>query len=209
MRELEFLPDWYPQTRRRKRMVVLQAYMTVILACGLGLFMFLSQRNVRAAEAELNLIHNDLNQTASDLKKLDELLALKSQLQQKRQVIDKLGTYVDVTRMMSSIEQLMPREMALVGLSMKTVEQLRAIPGLAGVSIKKPEMRLDRRLEVAVRGVAPTHVDVANFVVQLSNVAYFEQVSLGYGRDKTLSGHIMREFEVTFYVNLNSPPAGN
>jgi hypothetical protein len=59
---------------------------------------------------------------------------------------------------------------------------------------------------VTIRGVAPTHVDVANFVVQLSNVPYFEQVSLGYGRDNMLNGHLMREFEVTFFVNLNSPP---
>ena len=29
MRELEFLPAWYPQTRRRKRQVLLQAWVTV------------------------------------------------------------------------------------------------------------------------------------------------------------------------------------
>lgn len=207
MRELEFLPAWYPQTRKRKRLVVLQAWMTVTLAAGLGLFMVLSQRNVRAAETELNLIQTDLTQTTSLLKELDEQLALKSQLQQQQQIFDKLGTYVEATRMLSMIDSIMPREMALVGISLKTVEKLQPVTGLAN-AVKKTEQKLDRKLEVAVQGVAPTHLDVANFVMQLSNLPYFEQVSLVYGRDKTDSGHIMREFEVSFMVNLNPPNAG-
>lgn len=209
MRELEFLPAWYSQTRRRKRMVILQAWMTVTLAAGLGLFMFLSQRNVRAAENELSLIQTDLTQTDSELKKLDELLTLKNQLQQQQQILDKLGTYVEVTRMLGKIDSIMPNEMALVGLSLKTVEMLEPINGLSkSAAVKKGEQKVSRRLEVSVQGVAPTHVDVANFVMQLSSLPYFEKVFLVYGRDKSESGHIMREFEISFYVNLNAAGAG-
>ena len=38
MRELEFLPQWYPQIRRRRRLVHLQAWLTLVLIA-VGLFL--------------------------------------------------------------------------------------------------------------------------------------------------------------------------
>ena len=46
MREVEFLPAWYPQVRRRRRLVVLQAWMTLAVLIGLGAWMTLAGRNV-------------------------------------------------------------------------------------------------------------------------------------------------------------------
>lgn len=205
MRELEFIPDWYPRTRRRKRFVVLEAYLTLILAGGLGLFVFQSQRNVRADAAELSFLQNDLSQTNTELARLEELQAEEKQLRQQDEVLKKIGVYVEVTRMMGTLQSIMPPEMALDGLSLKTVEILKEVEGQSKTALKKKEQRLDRRLQVSIQGVAPTHIDVANFVIRLSGLPYFEQVSLGYGRDAIRAGHMMREFEVTFFLNLNAP----
>jgi len=205
MRELDFIPSWYPQTRRRKRMVILEAYMTFIVAAGLGLFVFQSQRNLRAEAAELNTLQTELSQSDSDLKRMDELLAMEKQLLQQDQIFKKIGLYIEVTRMLGTLQSIMPPEMALEGLSMKTVEQLKAVEGASKTGLKKAEQKLDRRLQVSIRGVAPTHIDVANFVVRLSGLPFFEQVSLGYGRDAVRNNHMMREFEVMFFLNLNSP----
>ena len=49
MRELEFLPDWYPRLRKRKSMVGVQGYATVILVTGLCTWGWLSGRNIQAA----------------------------------------------------------------------------------------------------------------------------------------------------------------
>ena len=50
MREVEFLPEWYPAVRRRKRMVAMQAWATLILICVLGLWTVMSQQRVAARE---------------------------------------------------------------------------------------------------------------------------------------------------------------
>ena len=36
MRELEFVPSWYAQAARCRRLVVLQAWLTVVIALGLA-----------------------------------------------------------------------------------------------------------------------------------------------------------------------------
>jgi hypothetical protein len=40
-------------------------------------------------------------------------------------------------------------------------------------------------------------------MTQLSTIAFFDQVSVTYARDKSDNGHVLREFEVSFMLNLN------
>ena len=76
MRELEFLPDWYPQMRRRRRLLALQVWGTLTLAAGLGLWLLLTTRNVAIAQQSLSALTGDLDHTQGQLKQLDELVAL-------------------------------------------------------------------------------------------------------------------------------------
>src|SRR5690242_8297573 len=91
VREIEFLPDWYHKVRKRKRMVALQAWVTLILMCGLGLWMLLVQRNVHAREIELKGLRTDLDQSESELARLEDLLQLQRQLGQQDQIFVKIG----------------------------------------------------------------------------------------------------------------------
>ena len=50
MREIEFLPPWYAQFLRRRRMVFFQTWVTVGVTLGLGLWIFLADRNQKSAE---------------------------------------------------------------------------------------------------------------------------------------------------------------
>ena len=50
MREIEFLPPWYAQFLRRRRTVFFQTWVSVGVTLGLGLWIFLADRNHRSAE---------------------------------------------------------------------------------------------------------------------------------------------------------------
>jgi hypothetical protein len=58
---------------------------------------------------------------------------------------------------------------------------------------------------VRLLGVSPSDVDLANFLAGLTNVPFFQDVAMIRSHDKSDSGHIMREFEVTFGMSLNAP----
>jgi Tfp pilus assembly protein PilN len=208
MRELEFLPAWYPQARRRKRLVVLQVYMTLLLGGGLAAWMLLVSRNTRAAGASLSDINIQLSQTQSELHQLEEQVTLKNQLLVQRQIVERLGLPVEMSRMLSTLDQKMPPEMSLTDLSFETQEQLKVVSTLAGARSAGRGDNIDRKLRIRLEGVAPTDNDVANFLAGLTNVPFFEQVTMTYSRDRSDNGHVMREFEVTFCLDLNQQTGG-
>ena len=56
MRELEFLPDWYPQARRRRRLVHLQGWLTLLLIAGMGTHLLMADRNIAVAEGSVGVL---------------------------------------------------------------------------------------------------------------------------------------------------------
>ena len=72
MREMEFLPEWYPKVRKRRRMVVMQAWVTFTVVLGLGLWMVLVQRNVYARQQELGSLQTDLCRSEEQVQRLDQ-----------------------------------------------------------------------------------------------------------------------------------------
>ena len=70
------------------------------------------------------------------------------------------------------------------------------------------EKQVDRRLKIKLQGVTPNDDDLGNLFYGLTGKPFFDQVTVTYIREKLDSGHIFREFEMTFAMQL-SQPAGN
>ncbi len=202
MREVEFLPDWYPRVRKHKRLVILQAWITLILIAGLGLWMLLVQRNVRHREIELSSLSTDLFQSETEVQRLDDLLALQKSLNQQDDVFTKIGRNVESTRLMKTLEDLMPRSMALLDLSVDTEEVSKAPANSLAGRAAADKARANKKLRLRVHGVAPTDVDLADFLAKLTGKQFFSQVELIYSHERSQGGRLMREFEVAFAMDL-------
>jgi hypothetical protein len=209
MRELEFLPDWYPRVRRRKRMVVLHGWMTLVVALGLGLWLALAHRNVSRAEAALRSFDSLMVQSETEKRQLNEQLDVKKELLIKEQIVAELGFPVEMSRLLRTLDGVMPKEMSLVEASFDTEERPAAAATNAAAARATPENmegpRFDRKLIVNLRGVAPTDVDLANFIAGLTSLPFLQDVALVKANDKTDNGHLMREFVVKFQMDLNQP----
>jgi hypothetical protein len=203
MRELEFLPGWYPQTRRRKQRIKLHGWILFVLILGLGMWIFESHRKVSAAESWLQDLRGALVQSQAEQKLLDEQLTLRKQLQEQEQLIASLGYPVEMTRLLQTLDTLMPKEMSLTEFDCQTEEQPVQVTGLAVARGAEKQKLVNRRMRVKVVGVVPSDVDLANLLAGLTNVPFFEQVALTYSRGRIDGGHVLREFEVTFWMNLN------
>jgi hypothetical protein len=209
MRELEFLPDWYPRVRKRKRMVALQTWVTLTMMCGLGLWMLLVQRNVHAREVEVESLRTDLDKSESDLARLEDLLQLQRQLGQQDQIFLKIGRPVATTRIITTLEQMMPTDMALLDLQVETEEPNRASNngytnmngGLAARAAREKEQE-SPKLRFRMHGVAPTDTDLGEFLHKLTGRPFFKNVELLYSHERQDRGHVMREFELTFNMEL-------
>src|SRR5258706_10344277 len=82
MRDMEFLPEWYPQTRRRRRLVVLMGWLTLVLVAGMAAHRLLVDRNIAAADKALGSLREQLEQTNAQLVEMDKLDSMRQQLRQ-------------------------------------------------------------------------------------------------------------------------------
>jgi len=202
MRDVEFLPAWYPQIRRRRRLVVLQAWMTFVVVVALGLWMMLAGRNLRQANAKLLVVDEQLLHSRSELKTLEELMTLGKKLSEQALVLSKVGSHVETARLLATLDEVLPRSTALLELLLVTEE--RQPITLAGArAAQEKERPLERRLNVKMTGVAPTDVEVADFLTKLTGKPFFEDVRMTGSKPRLDNGRVMREFEVFFTMNLN------
>jgi Tfp pilus assembly protein PilN len=202
VRDLEFLPDWYPQTRKRRRLVILQGWLILVLAGGMAAHLVLADRNIKVAEKSLGALQSQLDQTNAQLAEIDKLDAMRKQWRQQEQLLSRLGFYVEACKALDTLDALMPKQMSLTNCQLDNEEKIDV--GSSGIQAAKGDQQIDRRLRVRVQGVCPTDVDLANFMTQLATIPFFEQVSITYAREKGENNHVMREFEVSFSLNLNS-----
>jgi hypothetical protein len=208
MRELEFLPDWYPRLRRQRRRVLLQTWVALLVVAGLALWLTLARRNVTRAESALRAFEVQVLQTETERRQLEEQLHMKAQLEQREQLVASLGFPVEMSRLLRTLDVIMPREMSLKDVTCTTIEQPLVYDGPAAAQARAPQDKpaVDRRLKVSLVGVAPNDLDLANFLTGLTNYPFFEQIQLLKADGVVDAGHAMREFEVTFSMSLNATP---
>ena len=190
MRELDFLPGWYKQSVRHRRIVLLQSGATAAIAFGIFLGMLLIHHRVESAKASLASLQNGLIGGKSRLKAMEQLTDRQKHWLAQEQLMGKLGLHVEAARLIRALDTAMPAEVSLVGLQIDADETVK---------------RTGHRLRVRLQGVAPTDADLANFMIRLGELPLFEQVTAGYVKEFTENGHVLRSFEVSFSMNLNPP----
>lgn len=208
MREIDFLPAWYPAIQRRYRWVIAQAWATLVILAVLTAYAMVERVKLHIAGRTTEQTEAQIRVSQEQLAKLTEKMKFEEELRQKDAILAQLGLGVDSTRVLKAMEDAMTPEMALTSFSMETQELPRAVP-LSLISSHRPQDQgdnLDRRLKVVVDGVAPSDVEIVTFMANLQRFGCFENIAFPYFRPgRSRDGHLLREFEVTFEVNLNAP----
>jgi Tfp pilus assembly protein PilN len=198
MREVEFLPDWYPKVRRRRRAVATQAWGTLAISVILGIWMLMAQRSVSAKQRELADISSSLTQSVVEVERLKQLVELHNQLKGQDKIFAMIGRPIEMTRILTTLEEAMPSDMGLLDLSVMTEE---VKPDTLAAKAQQ-EKGTNRRVNMRMQGVAPTDSDLSSFMAKLTAKPFFSNIQLTYIKPRTEDGHVMREFEVTFALDL-------
>ncbi len=212
MRDVDFLPNWYPAIQRRHRMVVVQAWASAAVLVALAGYAGAKSWEVHTARRTAAVCEAQLSMSRQQLTQLHQKMLYQDQLKHQDDIVAKLGIGVDATRMLTVLEDAMTPEMALTSLSTETIEAPRVVQ--AGAPVRRrasgeTTVELDRRMQVKVEGIAPNDLDTAMLIARLNEVKFMENVACQYLREgRTRDGSVVREFEITFEVGLN-PPGGN
>lgn len=208
MREVNFVPAWYPSVLRQKRFLTAQAWMTVILVVGGLASLMAAHRAGAAAHSELIESKVRAEQMFKQVSQLDEMLNLQKQLVGKQAIVNELGLPVEMSRVIAELGVCAPREVTFTELVAGTSERAptslaERAAALTGTRSSVPSRQMNMRL----RGIAPTESEVTTFYSKLIQRSCLSQVRLVHSNEKVDVDHKMREFEITFTINLDPQDA--
>ncbi len=208
MREVEFLPERIRHQRFRRRRLVRQGYLLAVCVLLMGVLSYFNNVRVTQAQAELGTLEEHSSYLSGQIEKIPPLERELAELLIKKRIESELGSRTDCTAVLAELCRIMPENMAMVSLDLKSMDVRVKIPAGSGANQSARASaggaarttRTVRRARLVITGVAPTDIDVANFIGQLSSSCVFENVKMGYAKTAILGDRTAREFQASCYL---------
>jgi Tfp pilus assembly protein PilN len=210
MHNVDFLPERIKTRRQRRRRLVRQSYLLIACAMLLALLGYLRNGRIQRARASLLPLQERAESARKQLERRADLEKQQAELMIVQRIEGCLGSRVNALQLLGELERLSPPSIALTNLDMEAkpvaveLEQARRlnlsssiVPASKGATGGKTTVR---RVLLTLTGLAPSDVDVANFIGQLSASRLFEDINMGYARNLEFAGLSARQFQASCYV---------
>jgi len=204
--QVNFLPDWYVESGRRRAHMQRMTAAVAMLAVVLGTFIVLT----RSEKHELEEYHRALlQQTAAAEGQLTEVTKLqnaRAELVRQVKTYRQLARPLNVSDVNAALAALTPEAICLTELTIEaqTRERRRAVPGQVDAAGKPLYQRESYQIfRIDVQGVAPTDVQIANYVGQLAACPLFRDVQMAQSRQGKIGEALTREFRIHLSVPLD------
>lgn len=204
-----FLPEDYLEKRAQRRTNFFSLTLFVIVMAGVvGAFYVTDQQrnDVKAMQQQVN---GQFEEAARRLDQFEKLQQQRQQMVRKAQVTGTLIERVPRSVLLAELINAMPLNLSLLDLDVNTkvisrapvvttaLEKARSKKNKKSAPVyQAPETRVD----IVLTGVAPTDVQVAQFMTALGNNELFSDQNLGYSEETTINGQSMRKFRVNIQL---------
>jgi len=191
--EVDFLPPWYPQLRRRRAATIAQAWATGALVLVLACWGASMRQSLGRSRHELALLQTRCAALTHRDEVQRRLVSLQSMYRAEQARLNALGPHVPMGQVLGVLQDLLPERLCL--------KQLK-------IDASSPNLRL------CIKGVGSGNDQVAEFVTGIEESGCFSNVTLDSVEDAAPASKLSREFQVTLDVTLApenqsaaSPPA--
>ncbi len=203
MIHVEFLPERIIRQRRRVRSMIRQCCLMVVCVMALAVFAYLRQGQIQQARAECG----DLSRQAEDAAcRVDTRARYEAELAEllvQRSISEQIGNRASALDVLCELQTLIPDELTLTELRIETT-LVSSRPDMASSSSRPVtgggSMPPVHQTRLIIRGVAPSDIEVANFIGDLASNPLFEGIRMGYSRVGEHAGCNVRQFEVRLMV---------
>lgn len=191
MKEIDFLPEWYKNGKRRKlgyrtQYIVLGGIFAVIMVWN-----FAASYSVSKAASELAGLESQQRSAENTSKEYAKIESELAQLRKKTAVLDQIDSRIDVAGVLAEISFLMDRKIVLEKVAFSS-EPFAAKSPSAGNKVRmagdsRPlaqNMAGKIRFKVVINGVAAQAGDVAELIRRFEGSSYFCQVYPSFSRNK-------------------------
>ena len=213
-KKMSFLPEDYVerQIERRTSLVCLAMFAVVLLGVG-GVYVF-KWNQLSTARANQSKVNGEYAEAARRLDQLDALKKQQDEMKDKAELTAALLERVPRTYLLAELINRMPASLSLLELSLNTktvkaappaaaksaLSNAKAAPGKEAANEKtkaKPrEAPPEKTVTVALVGVAPTDVQVAQYMAALGQSPILKDVGLVYSEEAKIEEVGMRKFRI-------------
>lgn len=215
-----FLPEDYLQKKIAIRTNVICITLFVLVMVGvIGAYLVTDRQRgeVRQLQSDVN---GQFREAARRIEQLDQLQKDKKRMLQRRKVAEVLVEKVPRSVILAELTNQMPATLSLLEFDMETKVLKNAPRPKTAIQREKQKNKKQRdnlakpdqpeikptELTLKLVGVAPTDLEVSQFLERLSHHELFQNIYLQYSEDTTIQEQQMRKFEVDLTLNQDIPP---
>ncbi len=198
MREIDFIPDWYCASRRRKRDLMIRGTLLGIFA--LALLIVSAGRYAQTAIARENLaqLQVGFESQAEMIQTLTELELRLDELRAKRRLLSDGAGGAPLHGVVAELSHLMPKAMVLTQLHIvrqRRVPDSDPLESEASADAKPAHEDGDGKL--LVMGWAASDVNVGSLMTNIARSPVFGDPKLCYSKPVVVNDREAREFRLT------------
>ena len=196
MREIDFVPQWYRASQRRRRDLTVRVSCLCVLTAAMVAWSVRNLAVVRAAEADLAALQECCRSQGMSL---DQHAALKrrlGELNERRALLRTLRGGVRVEQVFAELSHLMPEAMALTAAVLNQHDRVELID-------RDGRWQRDRETTpglMEINGLAASHVQVGSLLAALDRSSCFRKVEMKYSKPVVRAGREARDFRLAFRV---------
>ena len=216
MAEPSFLPEDYIERKTQRRTnIVSMTLFVVVMVIIISAFLVTDRQRVDLARQQRE-VNAAFEEAAKRLEQLDDLQAKKDEMIRKAQVTAVLVERLPRSLLLAELINNMPATLSLLDLELETKtrrQPRRAKTALDAAKQKKQgaakNQKVNLKPEAPVTdaslqliGVAPTDVQVAQYMTALSRSDMFDDVNLAFSEEiHVLDNQVMRKFRIDLKLN--------
>ncbi len=203
MSDIDFLPERIRLQRQRLAHLKRQGLLLLLCIAAMAGLTVIRQHRIAQAAADVTMLNNCYRNIQDDLGRIPPLEHLMADLMIKKRIDGELGSRTDCTAVLAELCRVMPANVSLRSLEMQTADfktdNKSARPVVDSSAAQRSEEGV-KRVRIVLEGLAPTDVDIANFIGQLSSSCLFEDVNMSYSKSIPFRGRVAREFQASCYL---------
>jgi hypothetical protein len=204
MKEIDFLPSWYRNSRRRSIGYKWQYGIITVAFVLMAGWSFIAGRIVNSTTASVANVN--IEQTLSnEIEKVNTEIA---ELQAKAQLLEKCSTNVKLSSIIAELSHLIESDIVLKSLQINSENASVVLADNTGPRTvinrnsgnNSGTLEDDEVYKIVIIGVAKTSEEVANLLFNLEKSSYFTTVIMEFSQNVKVKDFYVTEFKLSCYL---------
>jgi len=215
MGTINFVPDDYIEQRQSSRVNLLYLMLLMAMLGAIGITFGFIKMQQRKVASELNVLNTRMDDAKQQIAQLEELKTKRKTMMKTMVMTSELLEPIPRSVVLASLTNDLPGGVSLIELELQTEEIHKKIPRsesnsasgskynskAAGAEAAESQVTVETNL--TLKGIAPSDIQVASYIANLSQSILLDNVELVESRELDIENIKFREFELKAIIKPN------